>query len=377
MAWIGVGEVRRGLDVLLRLAEQIPHDERPLRWLARSIPREVDPDPSFEQRFRGLLARRPDDLRLTTAFARWLLASKQTATLVGWLDGRLSKLETASPADEGSSTKTPSPTALEGDARSTLRLLLARAVVTGHPARAQTLVMQSLRERETAEAHVVKAEVERALGLNPAALRSVRRALELSADLPSARRLLARLLLDGGDPVAADRTLRPLVKGRTPTLADLELSAEIQTRLGRHREAVSIYRRVLREGGRKDRLWLRMALLTWTYLDDPVTAETMLKKSVEENPRFADPHYHLGLIHRSSGRLPAAREAWTAYVRLAPSGPFASRARRAIDGLRPKASPTAVVSRRSRRAREPIRAPDSAYVDLEKGILRNEDPDEE
>lgn len=153
----------------------------------------------------------------------------------------------------------------------------------------------------------------------PDTVESLRLALADRPDDPDLLWRLAALEADAGRLGAAAEALRTLAAAY-PTPDVLERLGLVLNRLGRHREALPVLRRVLELQPARAVAWNSMgeALGNTGQIDQAVEA---FARAVRCRPDFAHAHYNLGLALRAAGRNKAALGALRKATELSPEAP--------------------------------------------------------
>lgn len=113
-----------------------------------------------------------------------------------------------------------------------------------------------------------------------------------------------------------------------PTLANaLTNLGNVRFRRGFPDEAEGLYRRALSIDADQPEAFYNLGFLYYER-GDAKAAVPCFKHAVGADPGFADAHFNLAMALEEVGEVTAARDHWSTYLRLEPSGPWAEVARR-------------------------------------------------
>jgi tetratricopeptide (TPR) repeat protein len=167
---------------------------------------------------------------------------------------------------------------------------------TGQQERAQVYLDRIFKAGESAEAHLLMGTALIETRQYPAAVAELRKAVELSPNLPTVRTVYARALLGNGDHDGAVRELQRAVSANPNDFeANLQLGALLR-RDERHAESVTYLRRAiaLRPQDPGARFGLGAALLSQGQLEE---ARRLLEAVVSDVPDYTEAHVMLATCY--------------------------------------------------------------------------------
>jgi predicted Zn-dependent protease len=208
-----------------------------------------------------------------------------------------------------------------------LLLELARASAPADPVKARMLLRESIQKQPSGQAYELLAHLEEASDKFEDALRSYDGAIAAEPNVARYRYEAALLSLRQNNPKDAVVRLQALLAQHPRHNEAAELLGDTLQELGQYAQALAAYQSIdLRAKNKADAL-MKIASIQLDHLSQLTAAIQTLRQSIAIEPNNAEAHRRLGYALRDQGTLHAAKVELRTYLRLVPTGSYATEVR--------------------------------------------------